>query len=81
MDRSDGTVDELKILESVEGFECGDGQCDVVGAVREAEGKEVAKGFGSVAAGGVVEGWLRAGVFGSRNIKGLECSLLFRVEC
>ena len=53
---------------------------DVVGAVRESEGEEVAEGLGGVAEGGVgVEESTSAWVFRSWDVEGLEGSYLFGV--
>lgn len=79
-DGGDGAVDELEILEGGERFESGDGERDVVGAVDEAEGEQVAEGSGGVAEGGIVEGGLSAWVFGGRDAEGLEGSQLFWVK-
>lgn len=73
---SDGAVEELKRLKSGEGFEGGVGQSNVGGAVRETERDDVAEGFGGVAESGIVG----ARVLGGRDVEGLECSELLRVE-
>ncbi|PON41139.1 hypothetical protein PanWU01x14_292110 [Parasponia andersonii] len=77
-----GAVLEAEGLEGGEGPEGGEGESDVVGAVEEAEGEEVAERLGGVAEGDVVaeESWLSAGIFGGGNVERLEGSELFRVE-
>lgn len=57
---------------------------EVVGAVGETEGEEVAEGCGRVAGGGRGGGGvgrLKTGVFGGGNVEGLEGSQLFWVKC
>ncbi|KAK3017910.1 LOW QUALITY PROTEIN: hypothetical protein RJ639_002786 [Escallonia herrerae] len=75
-----GAVDEGEGGEGGEGLEGGGGEGEVAGAVGEAEGEEVAKRGGRVAGGGVVEGGLRARVFGGWDVKGLESSELFWIQ-
>ncbi|RAL50331.1 hypothetical protein DM860_008005 [Cuscuta australis] len=78
-DGGDGAVDELQIRQGGEGLEGGEGQCDIVGAIRELEGDQVAEGVGAVAdGGGAVEG--RARVLSGGDIQRLESSQLLRVE-
>lgn len=51
--RGNGAVEEVEGLDGGEGLEGCEGQSDVVGAVGESEGDEVAEGFRGVADGDV----------------------------
>lgn len=64
VDRSNGTVSEGEVLESGERFESCEGERDVVSAVGEVEGKEVAERGGVVTSGG----GLKARVFGGWEV-------------
>lgn len=71
VDDGDVAIEKGEGGECRKGGECGGGKGEVVGAVGETEGKEVAEGSGDVADGGVVERGLGAGVMGGWNVERL----------